>query len=341
MNKRLAYWPCQILGWGLYSAIGIFSSAQQVGWRFSTIAGYVLFFLYSMALTDLLRREMRRRDWLAVWGKRTVFRLLAALALLSAIQTFLVSVIDVTFLGKLSEFYIHREYLLALWVGIFGADAMWLLFYIALTNKRRYQEKEVRLQLAVREAELRALEAQVNPHFLFNCLNSIRAMVLENPALAQDMITRFASILRYNLQRDLNHTVALESEVEVVSHYLALEAIRFEDRLRLDLSIDPAAAKIAVPPMLLQTLVENSLKHGIAHLPAGGDLRIRARVDADTLVLQVENTGQLSKARPGGTQLGLANARERLRILYGGRAGLELTNGDGRVTATVRIPKSL
>jgi len=341
MKTRTTYWTCQILGWGIYSAFGVFGAVQQVGWRFATIAGYLLFFLYTIALTDLLRREIRRRNWLAAWNARTIFRLALAALLAGAIQTLLVTAIDLTLLGKQSEFALHPYYSFGMLVGVTGADCMWILFYVALTSKRRYQEKEVRLQLAVREAELKALEAQVNPHFLFNCLNSIRAMVMENPVVAQDMITRFATILRYNLQRDLNHTVPLATEVEVVSDYLALEAIRFEDRLRVDLAIDAEAAKAAVPPMLLQTLVENGLKHGIAHLPAGGDLKIRARIEQDVLLLEVENSGQLMAPRPGGTQMGLANARERLRLLYGSRAGIELTNGDGRVVARVRIPKSL
>ena len=178
-------------------------------------------------------------------------------------------------------------------------------------------------------------------HFLFNCLNSIRALVVENPGLAQDMITRFATILRYNLHHDLNHTVPLEAEVEVVSDYLALEAVRLEDRLRVRFAVDPAAGKIRIPPMLLQTLVENAVKHGIATLPNGGDLSVRAAIDADSLRLEVENTGSLSAPKPGTTQVGLGNTRERLRILYGARAHLDLRNGDGRVTATVVIPRTL
>ena len=339
MNPRVTYWRCQILGWGAYSAIGLFATAQQVGWRFSTIAGYLLFWLYSIALTDLLRREIRRRDWLAAIQAKTVLRLLMAVGLVAAVQAFLVGAIDLAFLGTASDFYTHPTGVLFIWVGVGGADGMWLLFYVAMTSKRRYREKEVRLELTARDAELRALEAQVNPHFLFNCLNSIRAMVAVDPAIAQDMITRFATILRYNLQRDRSHTVTLGAEVEVVSDYLALEAIRFEDRLRVEISVDPAAVGAAVPPMLLQTLVENGLKHGIAHLPAGGDLRIRGRVERSTLLLEVENSGCLTEPKPGATRLGLANARERLRLLYGDRAGIELTNGDGRVLARVRIPQ--
>jgi LytS/YehU family sensor histidine kinase len=114
-----------------------------------------------------------------------------------------------------------------------------------------------------------------------------------------------------------------------------------EDRLRVRFAVDPAAGKIRIPPMLLQTLVENAVKHGIAALPNGGDLSVRAAIDADSLRLEVENTGSLSEPKPGTTQVGLGNTRERLRILYGARAHLDLRNGDGRVTATVVIPRTL
>jgi len=124
----------------------------------------------------------------------------------------------------------------------------------------------------------------------------------------------------------------------MVADYLALEAVRFEDRLHVEFAIDPAANQIAVPPMLLQTLVENALKHGIAKLPAGGDVVIRASLQPGAMLLQVENTGQLNEPKPG---IGLDNARERLRILYGGRASLHLeSRAGGRVIATAMIPRT-
>ena len=342
MKTRLAYWTCQVTGWGAYSALGMVAAAQQIGWRFNLIVGYVLFFVYSIALTDWLRREMRRRKWLDPLSLRSFFKLLAAALTMAAVQTALVFAVDILHAGRKSMIFGNPAYAVPSWFSVSFANCMWLLTYFALTAGRRYREKEVRLQLALREAELRALEAQINPHFLFNCLNSIRALVVENPSVAQDMITRFASILRYNLHRDLNHTVPLAAELEVVNDYLALESIRLEDRLRIELAVDADAGRALIPPMLLQTLVENALKHGIAALPEGGDLQIRARIDADQLVVEVINSGRIGKPRPGSTQVGLANTRERLRILYGSRASLDLRNReDGRVAATVLIPRTV
>src|SRR5258708_25750802 len=280
---KIAYWTGQAAGWGFYTVMGISMAAQQVGWRFSMIAGYILFGLYSIALTDLLRREIRRRQWLNNLKFFTFLRLFGVALILAAIQTFLIVAIDIAFNQRTAFFFSNPSYILSTWMSVSGADSIWLLFYVALTAGRRYREKEVRLQLALREAELRALEAQINPHFLFNCLNSIRALVLENPPLAQDLLTRLANILRFNLHRDLMHTIPLSSELEAVRDYLALEKVRFEERLRVEFAIEPAASEAQVPPMVLQTLVENALKHGIARLPEGGDLVIRAVLDADSL----------------------------------------------------------
>jgi Histidine kinase len=340
MKTRSSYWICQVSGWGLYTAAGIAMAAQQVGWQFPMIAGYLLFFGYSIALTDWLRREMKRRHWLDARAASVVGRLSAAVLVIGAIQTFLVVAVSYM-LGGHTEAFARKSAMQGTWISITAATAMWTISYVALTAPRRYREKEVRLELALREAELRALEAQINPHFLFNCLNSIRALVLENPPLAQDMLTRLANILRFNLHRDLMHTIPLADELEAVRDYLALEKVRFEERLRVEFAIGTGAAEARVPPMVLQTLVENALKHGIARLPEGGKLAIRAAMDGDTLRLEVENTGQLSEANGDGKQLGLANTRERLRILYGERARLELTNGGGHVTARAVIPRQV
>lgn len=133
----------------------------------------------------------------------------------------------------------------------------------------------------------------------------------------------------------------LSSEVEAVSDYLALESIRFESRLRVRLSVDDAVRQFPIPPMLLQTLVENAIKHGVEDLPSGADVCVRAFRDGDALRVEVENSGELSEGHAASTQVGLVNARERLRILYGERASLQLAaSAEGRVAATLLISTS-
>ena len=332
---NLAYWLCQILGWGSYTAIGLFFTLRASGVQPKVvIIGYAAFFLYSIGLTHLLRREIRRRDWLSLPFRRSIPRLLGASILTGGFMSGLVVLIS----GLLERRFDWDTLALSsvvLSVTMFTVG--WTIVYVAITSTR----KAMSGKLALRQAELRALENQVNPHFLFNCLNTIRGMIAENPAHAQDMVTRLANILRYNLRHSPQPAVPLSEEIEVVSDYLALESARFEDRLRVEFHIDPAAAVVPVPSMLVQTLVENALKHGLANLPQGGDLAIRAALERDTLELRVENSGRLGPHSGNGTRIGLANARERLRLLYGAGASLDLEDFGGRVVATVRIPKSV
>ena len=337
-SRDAAYWTIQVVGWGAYSVIGFWAAVEQVGWRPALLVGYALYFVYSIALTDLLRREARRRHWLDGPAGRTWARMIAGGVSVGAIQAILIVTINLSIEGAQSPFTDWRQ-VLAVWFGTTLAASLWVVYYLGFTARRRRKDQEARLQLALRNAELGALEAQINPHFLFNALNSIRGLVVENPARAQDMITRLANILRYNLRHDVKHTAPLADEVDVVADYLALESVRFEERLRVRMTIAAAAGAVPVPSMLLQTLVENAVKHGIAPLASGGDLTIRADVDGARLIVDVENTGQLAAPGPGATQVGLANARERLRILYGDRARLDVVNRDGRhVAATLRIP---
>jgi LytS/YehU family sensor histidine kinase len=197
----------------------------------------------------------------------------------------------------------------------------------------------MQLQITLGQSELRALRAQVNPHFLFNCLNTIRGMISENPVRAQEMVTNLASMFRHAIERGGAQMVPLKDEIEAVSEYLTLESARLEERLHIEMAVSEEAAQRNIPAMVLQTLVENAVKHGIADLPDGGVLTIRAATKNHALILEVENTGRLKALNPNGTHTGLANARERLRLLCGEKASLELSDaGMGLVAATVVIP---
>jgi two-component system sensor histidine kinase AlgZ len=341
-NRSTSYWACQIGGWAAFSALGLTTGAMESGWRPSVVIGYLLFFFYSVGFTHLLRRLSLRRGWTSLGPARAFARLSVGAILIAMLQTGLVVGIYTAIEGSLGVWRQPSSIVyMFLWLAVVGN--IWVILYFSITSLRHTREvrrNETQMKLALSEAELRALESQLNPHFLFNCLNSIRGMVSENPPQAQDMITRLANILRYNLQRDRRHTVPLASEVEIVSDYLALESIRFESRLRVEIHIDDAAREVPVPPMLLQTLVENAIKHGVEDLPSGSEISIRASLDNGSLRIAVENEGVLNEPDVSSTRIGLINARERLRILYGERATLQLTpSPHGRVAATLLIPQ--
>jgi LytS/YehU family sensor histidine kinase len=150
-------------------------------------------------------------------------------------------------------------------------------------------------------------------------------------------VTRLAALLRYTLQLSRVRTTALENEIEAARHYLELEALRFESRLRYTIDVDPEVLEHPIPPMVLQTLVENAVKHGIAQLPAGGAVHVTVRRSADALHIGVRNSGKLRPASEGG--IGLANALDRLRLIFGDRVSMQLgQSGTDEVTCDVFIP---
>jgi LytS/YehU family sensor histidine kinase len=187
---------------------------------------------------------------------------------------------------------------------------------------------------------LRLLQSQLNPHFLFNSLNGLRSLIADDPDRARDAVTQLSRILRYTLASSDEELMTLERELELVEDYLALESMRLADRLRIERDIDAAARTVRVPAMLLQTLVENAIKHGIAALKSGGTVRLGARVEKGELVLRVSNPRETDAAEPSAaTGTGLRNARQRLHLLFGERAQLNLDLSDRSLaTAEVRLP---
>jgi LytS/YehU family sensor histidine kinase len=217
----------------------------------------------------------------------------------------------------------------------------WILLYLGYHSLRRASTAEaesLRVELAMRASELSALRAQLNPHFLFNSLNSLRALISENPARAQDAVTGLAALLRHTLQLNRARTTSLERELEGTTHYLELESMRFEDRLRYEIDADPDVLELDVPPMLIQNLVENAIKHGIARLPAGGSVRVAVRRSSDAVHIRVTNTGVLA-GEPGKRGIGLANSLERLRLIFGEQVTLQLWQLEpNEVACDVAVP---
>jgi hypothetical protein len=219
------------------------------------------------------------------------------------------------------------------------------------TALREQREQALRAVAAARDAQLRMLAYQLNPHFLFNTLNSIRALINEDRRRARDMVTALSGYLRYALVERPLHVALLEEEVAAVRGYLAIEQVRFEERLDARMEIDPAALRCEVPAFLLNPLVENAVKHGAAGTASAPlVVRVQARlVEPNRLLLVVENTGEW-KGRgktapaageddgglPGG--VGLANVRARLAALHPGEHRVGMEHGCGRVRVLVELP---
>src|SRR6266545_4956677 len=233
------------------------------------------------------------------------------------------------FLGNPRAFAISGMYTL-LFATLFGGIQYARVFYRKAVERARAVER-MRAELA--QAELRALRAQVNPHFLFNTLNSIAALIADNPRAAEDTTTRLADVFRYALAASGQEHARLGDELAFLRTYLEIERTRFSDRLRFEEEIEPGLESAPVPSLLLQPLVENAIRHGVSLRPEGGTVRIRAIREGDRLVIEVSDDGLgLDPARaPSGAGFGLQSVRERLRVA-GPPHDLEVESAPGRGT---------
>jgi two-component system, LytTR family, sensor kinase len=222
--------------------------------------------------------------------------------------------------------------------------ALWFLAYIVyhyVDKNRKDQLDRLKLENTVKELELKTIKSHINPHFIFNSLNSIRALVDENPERARKAITELSNILRSSMKAEKSETVTLEKELNIVEDYLALEHMRFEERLQVQMDIDPDTLGQPVPPMMLQTLVENSIKHGISKLVNGGVVRIVADFKDDHLELLVQNTGQLN-GNINEDGFGIKSTQDRLNLMYQGKATFAIRNMDSNmVESKVTMPVAI
>ncbi len=218
---------------------------------------------------------------------------------------------------------------------------VWSIAYVAyhyIVRSRLEMLRALRLEAANREGQLANLRSQLNPHFMFNALNSIRALIDEDPDRAKRSITLLSSLLRNAMSTVKRRTVPLGEEVDTVRTYLSLEAMRYEERLRVRFEIDPLLERSPVPPLMLQTLVENAVRHGIARSKQGGEIRVEAVPTEAGMRLTVRNTGRFEERSSRELGLGLRNTRERLYHLYAGKATLDMRNDGNMVVCELFLP---
>ena len=334
------YWTFQLAGWG---ALTLFNSVYGGSSQLRIVVTISCWgSLGGLLLSHLWHGVLRRYGW-AANGLRWQ-RIVPSLILLAVIQTASVTAaFHVMYPPGTIRGIAWLPGALLFWFGVF---LTWTVFYftaLSLRRASRFEAEALRLEVLAKDAQLRALQAQVNPHFFFNSLNSVRALIYEDREAAAHMIDQLANLMRHALQSSQHATVPLSAELDAVRAYLAIEQIRFEDRLRVSFDIPPGIDHVRVPPMALQTLVENAVKYGVETSADGGDIRVAARrssaADGATMLqIDVANTGALHE--PGNsTCVGLRNARQRLQLACGEHASLELRQQAGWVCATIHLPE--
>lgn len=347
MRKKISlYWLCQLIGWGSYMLIWTFfyfairTKSQP---HFAEIL--ITDTLLGLLITHSMRLFIRNFGLLS----QTLQKQITSLLLLSFIFAFISStcLISIQTLFKWDSDHIQKySFLNNVIRQSFGTLLfllIWNLIYFTyhyIEKSRQQQLDKIRLESLVKELELKTIKSHINPHFIFNALNSIRALVDENPERARTAITELSNILRSSMQAEKLETAPLERELNIVKDYLALEYIRFEDRLKVEYDIDEDTLDQPIPPMMLQTLVENAIKHGITQEKDGGLIRIISDFVDDRHELIVQNTGKLSEVF-NTEGFGIASTQNRLNLIFGKKAQFELkTITDGMVEAKITIPIS-
>jgi LytS/YehU family sensor histidine kinase len=217
---------------------------------------------------------------------------------------------------------------------------LWSVLYFTYHYFDQYN-KALKYEASMVQIELNNLKSQLNPHFIFNALNSIRALVDENPVKSKQAINQLSTILRSSLASDKKGLTKFAEELKIVKDYLGLESIRFEERLKTEFDIHPDSYNFFVPPLMVQTLVENGIKHGISKLTAGGVIQVRTVVEKGKLKIAIRNSGHLVNGAKKGSGIGLKNTFQRLKLIYGEEATFRIVNeNDNFVLTEIVIPQN-
>lgn len=343
LNKQKLYWSLQLGGWTLYAGVQIIASFIAAG-GLGVSTQRIIFLAYEAVFCLLVSHGFRyyinKWRWLNLGMTRLIPKVIVSVFALGLIMYFLRIPISLPLrlFSKEVAFDLQNIFGLSFYYAIIFF--IWSALYFIYNYFERYS-KSLKLEAYAREIELNNLKSQLNPHFIFNALNSVRALVDENPTKSKLAINQLSSILRNSLVADKRTLTRFKDELKVVKDYLGLESIRFEERLRTEFIIDPHSKDFLVPPLMIQTLVENGIKHGISRLTEGGLIQIKTVVEKNVLSIQIRNSGQYIngvKRTTGG--LGLENTKQRLKLVYGGSASFRiLTENDSFVLTEIRIPQ--
>jgi two-component system, LytTR family, sensor kinase len=350
-RKKILYWSFQIFGWTSYALLNIFfvalirlaengtfaSPSDQI------VLSYFLQAAFFLVSTHIFRNLILKWRWIKMHVSQIIPRVSFSVLVLS-ILNYLFQVFTAFNLGTINfQTDFEPVVLLTNIFLVYIFYFLWASIYF-LYNYMESYNASLKQEAAINEIRLNALKSQLNPHFIFNALNSVRALVDEDPRKAKIAITQLSNILRNSLVMDKKMVIPFNDEIKTVKDYLNLELIRFEERLQTKFIIHPESGQFEVPPLMVQTLVENGIKHGISNLVAGGLLQIETDVQNNMLTIKIKNSGQYINGviSRKGTGYGLQNTEQRLKLIFGDQATFRIFNeSDKFVMTEVKIPQRI
>jgi two-component system LytT family sensor kinase len=341
-RKKIVYWLLQIIGWFMYGTLLFLAAYRNANnqLEFSIFFNLTLYLIVGILLSHLLRFLYLRNKYFQFNAPLLVSRIVIYSGIVSftytLINKLLFSIIYLTFTKwDLLTILLNTS-------SIFVVFILWSSIYITYHLFEESRKKEINNLLLTKtqtELELQNLRAQLNPHFLFNSLNAIRALIEIEPTKAKNGINLLSNLLRSTLKLNSDKLVPIHKEMELVDAYLQLEKIRFEERLEVRSKIDEGCLYLEIPAFTIQTLVENSIKHGISQLIDGGFIEISVYRNENFCRIIVLNSGTLSKNIDLG--IGLDNLKKRFKLQYQDQFTFSIISSDDCVEVAISIPANI
>lgn len=342
------YWTCQIGGWVSYGLITLlyYYLVEKIEITNSLVASIFITVTSAIGITHVFRYIITEGKWLTRPITQVIPFALVSCFVMGAVFTLLNYKVEY-YANITKEPFPDESFLFFSILNITILFLLWSLIYFSTHYFVTYRLREIehlKWEGSIKDFELNKLKSQLNPHFVFNALNTIRSLVEEDPQKAKMSITQLSNILRNSLLADRSKTITLMEEMRTVNDYLNLEKLRYEERLNVDMDIQPSAMHVQVPPMMIQTIVENAVKHGIARWLGVGFVAIKATMVDNNLEVHIRNSGNLKKGESSitGTGFGIINTRQRLDLLFGEEASFEINQAEENVVcAKLIIPASV
>ncbi len=345
-SQQLLFWILQIVGWGIPSLLNGYAKYLTSSDRLTKkyiLTETLLFFFFGIFWSTIFRNYIKSfLESLDTLKKESIKVIIAYIA---SSTGYALSLIGISYIAYNS---IHEKVLdadrpimvVSTFLNIFLFILFWALFYISIKtiiNSKKRRIEYLQLESSLKDSQLNTLKGQINPHFMFNSLNNIRGLMLEDVEKARDMITRLSELLRYSLSKSSDSTIKVKDELEMVNNFIALSYIQFEDRLTYVEHVDQNLLAQEIPPMIIQMLIENAIKHGISQQKKGGVVTLTIFEENKNLCIKVGNTGKIEKGK-SSTKIGLKNISDRLQILYGNNASFDLHETEDEVIALIKLP---
>ena len=344
MNKSRLYWALQFGAWFSYAAFQLVGAAFVAsGQRLTAYLPLISEALFFILITHCYRYFMTRWHWLELPATFIIPRGMIISVIMGLVIYLLRAVASIP-LGVFNPEVFFSWGLLANTFINALLLFFWTVCYFIYHYFERYNHA-LKYEAASNEIELNQLKSQLNPHFIFNALNSIRALVDEDPGKSKKAITQLSNILRNSLVTGKKRLTRLDDEISTVKDYLSLETIRFEERLKTEFDIKPDSLDCLVPPLMIQTLVENGIKHGISQLKEGGVIILKTEFKNNRLHIEIRNSGSFEEKKQERRKtagIGIENTRQRLKLIFGDDAHFNISNEQNNIVLTkLSIPQQV